>query len=84
MPPPNTARRKPAALTTEELLALPPTVDIPTAARALGIGRNVAYDLAQRDEFPVPVLRLGVKWRVPTSGLLEVLGVQRPDTAAAS
>ena len=64
-------------MTTEELLALPPTVDLVTAARALGISRNVAYGLAGRNEFPVPVLRLGCRYRIPTSGLLQLLGVKR-------
>lgn len=40
-------------LTRAELLALPVTVDVPTAARALGLGRSTAYELARRDEFPV-------------------------------
>lgn len=58
-----------------ELLALPATVDLCTAAKALGIGRTVAYQLARADELPVPVLRLGARYRIPTSALLKVLGV---------
>jgi hypothetical protein len=30
------------------------------AAQRLGIGRQLAYDLIRQDEFPVPVLRLGM------------------------
>jgi hypothetical protein len=37
----------------------PLTVPLGTAADMLGIGRSTAYDLARRDEFPVPVLKLG-------------------------
>ncbi len=59
----------------DELLALPTTVDVPTAARALNIGRTLAYQLARDGEFPVPVLRLGSRYRVVTSGLLVALGV---------
>jgi hypothetical protein len=59
----------------EELLALPTTVDVPTAARALNIGRTLAYQLARAGQFPVPVLRLGSRYRVVTSGLLVALGV---------
>lgn len=62
-------------MTSAELLALPPTVDLRTAARALGIGRNVAYELAARGEFPVRLLRLGVQYRIPTAELLRLLGV---------
>lgn len=73
----------PSSMSAEELLALPPIVNLPTAARVLGIGRGTAYDLAGRGEFPVPVLRLGARWRVPTSGLLDLLGIKRPSTNAA-
>lgn len=57
------------------------TVDLMTAARALGLGRTKAYELARRDEFPCRVIRIGETYRIPTSGLLELLGVspeQRP------
>ena len=59
----------------DELLALPATVDLVTAARALGIGRTTAYQLARAGELPVPVLRLGARYRVPTAALLTALGV---------
>jgi hypothetical protein len=54
------------------------TVDVSTAARALGLGRSTAYELARRDEFPCPVLRVGSSYRVPTAGLLRVLGIEPP------
>ena len=65
-------------LTRAELLALPVVVDVSTAARALGLGRSTAYELARRDEFPCPVLRVGSSYRVPTAGLLRVLGIEPP------
>jgi excisionase family DNA binding protein len=73
--------RKPsndADLTRAELLALPVVVDVPTAARALGLGRSTAYELARRGEFPCPILRVGSSYRVPTAGLLRILGVEPP------
>jgi hypothetical protein len=76
--PPNEGR-----LTRAELLALPVVVDVPTAARALGLGRSTAYELARRDEFPCPVLRVGTSYRVPTAGLMRVLGVEPPTPVAA-
>ncbi len=62
------------------------TVDLITAARALGLGRTKAYELARRDEFPCRVIRIGDTYRIPTPGLLELLGVsgeQRPVPAPA-
>lgn len=65
-------------LTRAEILALPAVVDVTTAAQALGLGRSTAYELARRDEFPCPVLRVGSTYRIPTAGLLRVLGIEPP------
>jgi predicted DNA-binding transcriptional regulator AlpA len=62
-------------MTTADLLALPPTVDLITAARALGCGRTLAYDLARRGQFPCRILRLGTRYLVPTAELLRTLGI---------
>jgi predicted DNA-binding transcriptional regulator AlpA len=35
------------------------TMSIPEAAKAFGISRGLAYDLARRDKLPVPVIKLG-------------------------
>jgi hypothetical protein len=51
------------------------TVDLMTAARALGLGRTKAYELARREQFPCRVIRIGEHYRIPTAGLLELLGV---------
>jgi predicted DNA-binding transcriptional regulator AlpA len=63
-------------MTRAELLALPVTVSVGTAARALGLGRSTAYELVRCDEFPCPVLHIGGSYRVPTAGLLRVLGIE--------
>jgi len=63
-------------LTRAELLSLPVTVDITTAARALGLGRSTAYELARRKAFPCRVLHIGSTYRVPTADLLRVLGIE--------
>jgi hypothetical protein len=70
-----------AALTTQQLLALPATVDVPTAGRAYGIGERHAYELARRGEFPVPVRDLGRLKRVRRADLLADLGI--PDNSEA-
>ena len=67
-------------LSRDELLSWPPTVPLwPDAASALGIGRTLTYELAQRGELPVRVLRLGRVMRVPTGDLLAVLGITERD-----
>jgi excisionase family DNA binding protein len=73
--------RHTGAMSRAELLALPVTVDIGTAARALGLGRSTAYELARRGDFPCRVLRLGSSYRVPTAELLRVLGIANEDSA---
>jgi hypothetical protein len=40
------------SLTFGQLYALPTVVDFMTAARALGIGRSKAYQLAHNGQFP--------------------------------
>lgn len=62
-------------LSRDQLLNLPTVVNLTTAARALGIGRTKAYELAQTGHFPCRVLRVGRSYHVPTAGLLELLGV---------
>lgn len=59
----------------DELLSLPVTVDVETAGRAFGVGRTVAYRMVRDGEFPVPVLRVGNKYRVSTAELWRMLGV---------
>lgn len=72
--------RRTTPLTIEQVLRLPSTVDLITAARALRVSRNKAYELAGADAFPCRVIRIGELWRVPTAELLGVLGI---DLAAA-
>jgi len=58
------------------------TVDLMTAACALGLGRTKAYELAKNEEFPCRVIRIGDSYRVPTAGLLELLGVSAEEGRA--
>ncbi|MFC5751046.1 DNA-binding protein [Actinomadura rugatobispora] len=60
----------------EELLALPTTISIETAARAIGFGRTRAYELARREQFPCKVIRVGVSYRVVTVDLRRLLGIE--------
>ncbi|MBZ9638428.1 helix-turn-helix domain-containing protein [Streptomyces sp. PSKA30] len=65
------------AMGLEELLALPATVNVTTAARTLGISRDKAYALIRSESFPVRTLMLGSTIRVPTAELWKLLGVER-------
>jgi hypothetical protein len=65
-------------LTFDQLHTLPTVVDLMTAARALGIGRTKAYQLASADEFPCRIIRIGKGYHVPTAELLTILGIHPP------
>ncbi|GAB3589405.1 hypothetical protein GCM10027446_01670 [Angustibacter peucedani] len=73
-----------SAVTRDELLALPPVIDLPTAADALGIGRSAAYELVRLGQWPTPVVRLGRLIRVPTAFLHELLGLTAADSSQRS
>lgn len=66
------------ALTQEELLALPVTIDVVTAGRAFGVSRDGTYDLLRRGEFPVRTVKVGRSRRVPRAELFRVLGIIDP------
>jgi hypothetical protein len=70
-----TAASGPVALTFAEIAGLPATVDLLTAGRALGIGRTTAYTLVRNGEFPCSVLKVGGSYRVPTVGIMRLLGL---------
>jgi DNA-binding transcriptional MerR regulator len=52
-------------------------------ARALGLSRNTAYRLVQREEFPCRVIKAGDTYRVPTIELLVLIGVDRENVRSA-
>ena len=54
------------------------------AARELGISRTHAYDLHQRGEFPVPVLKLGRCFRVSQTVLEEYKRTGQPIASVSS
>jgi Helix-turn-helix domain len=53
------------------------TLTIPEAAKLLGVGRNLAYEIAAREGelAGVPVIRVGRRLVVPHARLLSVLGL---------
>jgi predicted DNA-binding transcriptional regulator AlpA len=53
-------------------------LDVPQAARLLGIGRTLAYELVRTDQWPTPVIRLGRLIRIPTRPLIELMSTGIP------
>jgi hypothetical protein len=80
---PATEEPEPMTTVTITQLRTTTTVDLMTAAAALGLGRTKAYELARRDQFPCRVIRIGDTYRIPTPGLLELLGVTAETPATA-
>jgi hypothetical protein len=66
-------------ITIGQLRAMPATVDLMTAASALGLGRTKAYELAKHGQFPCRVIRIGDTYRIPTAGLLDLLGISHTE-----
>ncbi len=64
--------------TLRDLRDLPLVLSLVHAGRLLGIGRTTAYALARRDAFPCPVLTFGNTYKVPTAGVLSILGLPLP------
>lgn len=73
------------ALTTQQVLDLPQSVDLESACKAFGISKATGYRLVAANEFPCPIVRLGRIIRVPKTGLLRALGLNAvaPDTIPA-
>jgi hypothetical protein len=75
-------RKMTHGMTEAELLALPVSVDLATAGRALGIGRTKAFELARAGQFPCKVLQVGQKYRVPRTAILAALDIEPTASAA--
>lgn len=62
----------------DDLDQLPALLDVPTAATVLGIGRSLAYQLVQTDQWPTPVLRIGRLIKIPTAPLRRLIDAGDP------
>ena len=71
------------AWTAERVRALGVVTDMATAATLLGISRTLAYQLAKDGQFPVPVIKVGRRYRVPIPGLLTLLNLDTAEPTAA-
>jgi predicted DNA-binding transcriptional regulator AlpA len=59
------------------LAPVPRMLDVPQAARMLGIGRTLAYELVRTGEWPTPVVRVGRLIKIPSGPLIELLATGR-------
>jgi excisionase family DNA binding protein len=62
-----------AAEITLEVAELPPTISVEHAAKLLGVSRSSAYRAAANGQ--LPTISFGRRLLVPTSRLLEMLGL---------
>jgi len=61
------------AWTPGQIRGLGAATDLKTAAAIFGFSRNAAYEMIRKGQFPVPVIRIGTKYRVPVRAILDVL-----------
>ncbi|MEV5678555.1 DNA-binding protein [Streptomyces sp. NPDC052179] len=59
--------------TLDEVKAWPATVDVPAAAKALGVSRSHLYALVKCGDAPVRTLSFGTSHRVVTASLVRLL-----------
>jgi hypothetical protein len=74
----------PAIWTAEQIVTLGAITDLRTAGQIFGLSANTAYELARRDEFPVPVIRAGSQYRIPVAPILALLGLSTDTVAPAA
>lgn len=61
------------SVSLDEIRSWPPVVDLPTAGRVFGVSRSYSFELAKRGQFPCRTIKVGSRYRVPTSAILDLL-----------
>jgi predicted site-specific integrase-resolvase len=59
------------------------TISLVEAGKRLGIERVTAYRLAQQGTFPVRVIRVGLKLRVPTRDFEKLVGISKEEVCGS-
>ncbi|MGH3248191.1 MAG: helix-turn-helix domain-containing protein [Trebonia sp.] len=59
--------------TLAEIKTWPPTVDVPTAALALGVSRSTLYEAVRSGRCPVEFVMVGRRTRILTAALVRTL-----------
>jgi hypothetical protein len=68
------------SMSEAQVRALPVSVPLVLAGRAFGMAAGKSRELARSGEFPCRVIKVGSRYRVPKSAILDALGL---DTGAA-
>jgi predicted DNA-binding transcriptional regulator AlpA len=66
-----------------EAFDFPVTGPAPGAGRFFGMGRDATYAAIKAGDFPCQVLRIGGRYRVTRSALLQALGLTDPGNSLA-
>lgn len=57
----------------DPMASVPGLLSVDEAARLMGIGRTLAYELIRTNEWPTPIVRLGRRIKIPPGPLLAIL-----------
>jgi hypothetical protein len=81
-PQPRTRAQDPYTFRDVQHSVLPAVLDVPQAARLLGIGRTLAYELVRTDQWPTPVIRVGRLIKIPSGPLIQLMSTGYPGNTA--
>ncbi|MBM0273961.1 helix-turn-helix domain-containing protein [Micromonospora arborensis] len=65
--------------TIDQIRALGTVTDIATVGQIFGLPRSTAYAMAQADTLPVPVIKIGSRYRVSVTAIIAVLTATHPN-----
>jgi excisionase family DNA binding protein len=57
---------------------LPATISPEMYAKLTNTGRTKVYEMLRAGEFPVPYLKTGTRYQIPTMAVLRMLGLEEP------
>ncbi|MEO3780499.1 helix-turn-helix domain-containing protein [Micromonospora sp. B11E3] len=64
--------------TLERIRSLGAVTDVATAGQIFGLSRSGAYEMAQAGTLPVPVIKVGSRYRVSVAAIIAVLTATDP------
>ncbi|QOC94394.1 helix-turn-helix domain-containing protein [Micromonospora craniellae] len=67
------------AWSLDKVRALGTTTDVATAGAIFGLSRSSAYELARSNRLPIPVMKIGSRYRVSVPAIIAVLTATKLD-----